>query len=138
MTVRHELARGRTGRCQPGPIHDVVHPRLERPEQVLAGDAGPVLGGDEVVPELPLEDAVGLADLLLLPQLQAVLADLAASHAVLAGRRGAPLERALLGIAARALQEELRTFTPADPADGFGVTGHGTPVRLDAAPLGRA
>jgi hypothetical protein len=57
---------------------------------VTPGDPRP----DEVVAELALEDAVGAADLLLLAELEAVLADLAAAHAVLAGRRRAPLERA--------------------------------------------
>ena len=108
------------------PVDDVVEAQLERAEQVLAGHAGTVLGVDEVVAELALEDAVDAADLLLLAQLQAVLADLAAADAVLAGRRRAALEGALLGIAARALEEELRALPAAETADGSGVTGHGS------------
>ena len=88
------------GRREAHPVDDVVEAQLERAEQVLAGHAGPVLGVDEVVAELALEDAVGAADLLLLAQLQAVLADLAAADAVLAGRRRTTLEGALLGVAA--------------------------------------
>ena len=125
VAVGDELAGGRARRREAHPVDDVVEARLERAQQVLAGHAGAVLGGDEVVAELALEHAVGLADLLLLAQLQPVLADLAAADAVLAGRRRAALEGALLGIAARALQEELGAFPPADAADGFGVAGHG-------------
>src|SRR4051794_33913621 len=137
VAVADELAGSRSGGREAHPVDDVVQAQLERAQQVLAGHAGPILGRDEVVPELPLEDAVGLADLLLLAQLQAVLADLAAADAVLAGRRRSSLERALLRIAARALEIELRAFTPADPADGFGVASHVSPD-LDPAPLGRA
>src|SRR6185295_4041390 len=50
----------------------------------------------------------------------------------------ATLERALLGIAARPLEEELGAFPPAEAANGFGVAGHRVLTRLDAAPLGRA
>jgi len=71
-----------------------------------------------------LKDGVDAAHLLLLAQLETELADLAASDAVLAGRRRAPLEGALLRVAAAALQEELGAFPPAQAADGFGVTGH--------------
>ena len=104
---------------------DVVEAQLERPEQGLAGHAGVARRLDEVVAELLLEDAVDAADLLLLAKLQAVVADLAAADAVLARRRRAPLERALLGVAAAALEEELQPFAAAEPADGIGVTGHG-------------
>src|SRR6476469_677 len=97
----------RTRRGDAHPVDDVVEPQLERAEQVLAGHAGPVLGVDEVVAELPLEDAVGTADLLLLAKLEAVLADLATTDAVLTGGSRATLEGALLGIAAAALEEEL-------------------------------
>ena len=124
VAVVDELAGGRSRRGEAGAVDDVVEPQLERAQQVLAGHAGAVLGGDEVVAELLLEHAVGLADLLLLAQLQPVLADLAAADAVLAGGRRTALEGALLRIAARALQEELRALAPADPADGFGVTSH--------------
>ena len=95
------------------------------PEEALAGDARPILGVDEVVPELPLQDAVHAADLLLLAKLEPVLTDLAATDAVLAGRRRASLEGALLRIAARPLQEELGALPAAETADGFGVSGHG-------------
>src|SRR4029077_20869598 len=84
MAVADELASGRAGGREAHPVDDVVEPPLEGPEAALAGHAGPRRGLDEVVAELPLEDAVGLADLLLLAQLEAELADLAAADAMLA------------------------------------------------------
>src|SRR5688572_19668041 len=119
-----ELSCGGPGRREAGPVDDVIEAQLERAEQVLAGHARAVLRGDEVVPELALEQAVGLADLLLLAQLQAVLADLAPADAVLTGRRWSALEGAFLRVAARALQEELGALTAADATDGFGVASH--------------
>ena len=119
-----ELAGLGPGRGEAHPVDDVVEAQLEEPEEALAGHARAVLGVDEVVPELALEDAVDAADLLLLAQLHAVLADLAAADAVLAGRRRAALEGALLRVAARALQEELRALPAAEAADGSGVSGH--------------
>src|SRR4029079_12031913 len=75
-TVADELASlGARAGGRP-PEHDVVEAELERPEERLAGHARSVLGGVEVDPELALEDAVHAADLLLLPELQAVVTDL--------------------------------------------------------------
>src|SRR5262249_11551884 len=73
-----------------------VEPRLERAQEVLAGDAGRLLGPVEVVPELPLEDGVDAPHLLLLAKLDPEIAHLPAPHAVLAGWAGTPLEGALL------------------------------------------
>jgi len=56
-----------------------------------------------------------------------------ASDAVLARRRGAALERALLGIAPRALEEELHALPAAEAADGSVVLGHLGGPRRDAA-----
>ena len=119
-----ELAGLRARRREAEPEDDVVETGLERLQERLAGHAVVGLGLAEVVAELALEDAVHAADLLLLAQLDAVLAHLAAADAVLAGRRGPALERALLGVAARALQEELAALAAAQAADGFGVAGH--------------
>src|SRR5690606_29311164 len=68
--------------------------------------------------------AVGLADLLLLTELKAVLADLAPADAALPGRGGPALERALLGVAPGALEVELGALPAADAANGCGVSGH--------------
>src|SRR5262249_57136176 len=91
----------------------------------------------ERVPELALEQAVDAASLLLLAQLHPVVRLLRATAlAVLAGRVAAAFERALVGEAARALQEQLHPLTPAEPASGIVVDRHA--ILLDAAPLGRA
>ena len=87
VAVADELAGLGSRRREAHPVDDVVEAQLERAEEALAGHAGAVLGVVEVVPELALEDAVDAADLLLLAKLEAVVADLAAADAVLAGRR---------------------------------------------------
>ena len=126
VPVRHEMARLGARRGDPHPVDDVVEAQLERAKEVLAGDARAARRVHEVVVELALEDAVRAADLLLLAELQPEVADLAAADAVLAGRRRPSLEGALLGVAARPLEEELGSLPAAEAADGFGVTGHGS------------
>src|SRR5262249_33151387 len=75
--------------------------------------------------------------LLLLTQLLAVVRLLdAPALAVLAGSVTAPLERALVGEAARALQEELGALAPAEPAPCIVIDRHVRFfLRSDAAPL---
>jgi hypothetical protein len=90
----------------------------------------------EVVAELLLEDGVALAHLLLLAQLDAELAHLAAALVFMPGRRAAALEGALAAVAARALQEELQALATADAADGIGVSSHRS-LRPGAASGGR-
>ena len=138
VAVRHELSRVVARGRDSEPEDDVVEPKLEDPQEVLAGHAGAGFGLLEIVVELALEDAIDAADLLLLAELEAIVADLAASDAVLARRRRTPLEGALLGVAARALQEELRALAAAESADRTGVSSHDASPGLDAAPLGRA
>src|SRR5450756_2417006 len=98
VAVGHELPRVVSRGRDAKPEDDVVEPELEDPEEVLARHAGAGLGLLEVVVELALQDTVDAADLLLLAKLEAIVADLAATDAVLAGRRRAPFEGALLGI----------------------------------------
>src|SRR4051794_31126537 len=124
VAVSDDLPGGRARGREAEPEHDVVHPELERAEERLTGHAGVAGGLDEVVAELLLEDAVHAADLLLLAKLEAVIADLAAADAVLAGRRRAPLEGALLAVAAAALEVELHPLAAAEPADRICVTSH--------------
>ena len=113
VAVAHELARlgARGGEAEP--VDDVVEPRLEHAQQVLAGDAALLVRLLVVGAELLLEQAVVAARLLLLAQLQQVLALLDAAAAVLARRIGAALDRALLGQAALALEEELHALPAA-------------------------
>src|SRR4051794_34796443 len=124
MAVPDELARLRARRGEPEPVDDVVEPRLEHPQQLLAGDARALRGLGVVGAELLLEQAVVAARLLLLAQLEQVLALLDAAAAVLTRRVRAALDGALLGEAALALQEELHAFAPADAALGAGISGH--------------
>src|SRR5207244_338644 len=88
----------------------------------------------EEVTELPLEQEVDAPGLLLLAKLLAVVGLLRATAlAVLARGVAASLDRALVGEAARALQEQLHTFTPAEPASRIMINRH-RPL-LDPAPL---
>src|SRR4051812_17337306 len=83
----------------PGPVDHVVQPGLEDLQQHLTGLAG--LGdGFLVVPaELLLQHAVDAAGLLLLAELEQVFRLLRPTAAVLAGREGTRLERALRPVA---------------------------------------
>src|SRR5262249_57857836 len=74
--------------------------------------------------ELLLEQAVDAARLLLLAQLQQVLAVADATAAVHARRVGPPLDRAAHGLALGALEEQLHALAPAQPADGTRVASH--------------
>src|SRR4030095_7257808 len=109
--VAHELARLRARRAEAHPIDDVVEPRLEELQQIRAGRALAPRGLAEIAAELPLEDPVRAAQLLLLAQLVAVVGHPhARSHPVLTGLR---VELALrFERAARALQEEGSAFPP--------------------------
>src|SRR5204862_1098798 len=91
----------------------VVKATLEHPEQVLAGH--PLLARSLVVvdPELLLENAVVAPSLLLLPQLDAVLALLLATATVITRRVRATLDTAFVGQAALALEEQLLALAAA-------------------------
>src|SRR5262249_14286574 len=94
-------------------VDDVVETRLEHPQEVVARDAALPVRLLVVRPELRLEEPVETARLLLLAQLEQVLALLDAAAAVLARRIGAALDRALLRQAALALEEELHPLAAA-------------------------
>src|SRR6266496_3861919 len=113
-------ARGRKAEA----VHDVVEPRLEHPQQRLARHARAARRLLVVGAELLLEQAVVAPRLLLLTQLQQVLALLDAAAAVLARRVAAALDRALLGQAALALEEELHALAAALLALGGAVASH--------------
>src|SRR5580765_6820513 len=133
VPVPHELPglRARSGEAEA--VDDVVETRLEDPQQVLTGDAGTARRLLVIRAELLLEQAVVAARLLLLAQLLQVLALLDAATAVLARRVAATLDRALLGQAALALEEELHPLAAALLALRTAIAGH-----LDAPPLLRA
>ena len=80
-------------------------PALEQLEQRDAGNPARALGRLEVSTKLIFEDAVDALDLLLLAQLQAVAGQLRLPRlAVLPGREVTLLDRALLRVAALALE----------------------------------
>src|SRR4051794_31048052 len=111
-------------RGEPGAVDDVVEPRLEDAQQLLAGLAGAAVRLVVVAAELLLEDAVDARALLLLALLQQVLTVLGATAAVLTRRVGTDLDGALRRLALAALEEQLHLLAPAALAVGTGVTGH--------------
>ena len=120
----YELTRlgARAGEAEP--VDDVVEACLEHPEQVLARRSEATRRLLVGRAELLLEQAVVAARLLLLAELQEVLALLDAPASVLARRIAATLDRALLGEAALALQEELHALAAADAALGSEISCH--------------
>ena len=98
-------------------VHDVVETRLEDAKQVLAGLAGAVVRLLVVQAELLLHDAVGEASLLLLLQLEQVLALLDTRAAVLSGRVRATLECLVAS-------NEVDAQTTRLAGDGSGITCH--------------
>src|SRR4029079_17876079 len=124
VAVTNELAglRARAGEAQP--VYDVVEARLEHPQQVLARCSEAARLFLVRGAELLLEQAVVATRLLLLAQLEQVLALLDAPAAMLARRIAAPLDGAFLGEAALALQDELDALTTAHAALGPEIAGH--------------
>src|SRR6202012_953106 len=105
VTVGDQLA-GVAPRGGEAEAHEhVVEAGLEQPEQVLAGDAVHAGGVFVVGAELFLQHLVVAAGLLLLAQLQAILALAQPAAAVVTGRVGATLDAALVGEAALTLEE---------------------------------
>src|SRR5918911_1752876 len=124
VPVTDQLAGHVPGLGEAGPVDHVVQPRLEDLQQDLTGLARLLVGLFVVAAELLLQHAVDAAGLLLLAQLQQVLAVLGAPPAVLTRRVGPDLDRALRGLALAALEEQLHLLAPAHAAVGYGVTGH--------------
>src|SRR6185503_472747 len=116
-------------------VNDVVETRLEDLQQHLTGLAG--LGDSLLVvtAELLLEHAVDAAGLLLLAVLEQVLGLLGPTAAVLAGREGTRLERALGPVALAALEEQLHLLATAATAVGTCITSHLSSIPLDPATL---
>src|SRR4029079_7025847 len=90
-----------------GAEHHVVEAQLEHAQQVLTRDAALARRLAVQVPELLLHQAVDATGLLLLAQLEEVLAVADAAAAVLAGRVRLALHRALHRVALLALEEQL-------------------------------
>src|SRR5438034_2304846 len=109
--MAHELARFGARRAETHAVDDVIETRLEESQQVVPSRSLALRSHPEVTPELPLENAVGSAQLLLLAQLIAIARlTHARAHAMLA-RLGVELA---LGVErpARAFQEKVGAFAP--------------------------
>src|SRR5712691_962737 len=124
MPVIDDLARHVTALGEACPVDDVVEARLQDLEQDLAGLPALAGGFLVVVVELPLEDSVDAAGLLLLPDLKQVLALLRPVPAMLARRIRPDLDGALRRVALRALQEQLGLLTAAALAVRTCVSSH--------------
>src|ERR1019366_6833002 len=124
VAMADELARLRAREREPEAVHDAVEPRLEEAEHLLAGAALTARGAEVVLLELALDDAVDAPHLLLLAQADRVLAQLDARLPVLPRRIGPAGVRALLGVAALTLQEELRALAAAKLANRTMITSH--------------
>jgi hypothetical protein len=113
VAVSHELPRLASGRCEAHAEYDVVESTLEQYEQIFTRSALHSRRPREGSAELVLEQPVHPLHLLLLAELNAVIREARAPLAVHSRGIRALLDRALLGEAAIALQEELRTLSPA-------------------------
>ena len=113
VAMADQLTRPATAGGKTHPVGDVVEARLEGHQQIGTLDAGLVRRPLEGVTELTLGQAVGPLDLLLFPELLGVLGHLPAAAfarlrlAMLTRSVGAPIDGALLGETAGALQEQL-------------------------------
>src|SRR5690606_1526857 len=118
MAVVDELASLGAGLGQAGPPHHVVETALEDLQQVVAGDARATLRLLVVAAELALDHPVHVAELLLLAELDLVVALADAAASMLARRIGTTLDGALLRLAQRG------TRPTASLVPGSGVTSH--------------
>jgi hypothetical protein len=105
-------------------VDDVVEPKLELAEKIVAGDAVSLRSAPEVVPELAFEQSIDALHLLLFAKLQSVAEDLGSTPAVLAGGVVAPLDGALVLEATVPFEKKLHPLSPAEPANGIRVTSH--------------
>src|SRR5262249_13857527 len=114
---------------KPHAVDNVVQPRFENLQKVVAGNTAASLGFHEVLVKLAFHYTVKAAHFLLFTQLQAKLRwSPRAPLPMLARRiilRRLPLHnRALRTIAARTLQIKFHPFSPAQAADGTRVSRH--------------
>src|SRR5215469_1588142 len=124
VTVADRLARHVPALGKPGPVDNVVQPGLENLQQRFARHAAPAGSLLVIVRELLLQHAVNAAGLLLLADLEQVLALLGPVPPVLTRRIWPDLDRALGPVALGALQEQLGLLTAAALAIRTGVSSH--------------
>src|SRR5665647_909196 len=111
VRVAHQLPCLATRSAKAETVHDVVEPHLEEAQQVLAGDALLAARHLVVVMKLLLEHLVVASCLLLLAQLEEVLALLDAATTVLPRGVHTALDGTLVGEATLSLEEELDRLT---------------------------
>src|SRR5262249_12734981 len=123
VAVTDQLTRLRTRCADTHTVNRVVQPALQHVEHVVAGDAFHGAGFFEQIAELPFEQLVIAARLLLFAKLKAVAYDLRfAILAMLAGREVTLLHCAFFGVAALTLQEQLHALATALPAHGANIS----------------
>src|SRR5690606_27975970 len=133
VPVPNQLARSLAARSEAQPVHDVVQPRLQPDEQVLARHALLPRSFLEQVLEVLLRHTVDAADLLLLTQLLRVVRRLPTPRlrqSVLPRRIVAPIHRAFLRVALGPLQKQLLPLAPAELADRTRIASHALPSLL--------
>src|SRR5215467_1179882 len=124
VAVADQLPRHVPALGEAGPVDDVVQPALQDLEHDFTGLAALAGGLFVVVAELPLQHAVDPLGLLLLADLEQVLALLGPVAPVLARRVGPDLNGALGRVALGALQEQLGLLAAAALAVRAGVSSH--------------
>jgi hypothetical protein len=118
VAVIDELPGGGAGAAETEQVDHAVEAGLEQLEETLAGDAALLLGDGEDAAELALEQAVDVAQLLLLVEADGVFGEFAPGlGAVLAGGKIAALKR-LAGA-----KDELAEAAT-DAGGGADVTSH--------------
>src|SRR5262249_39972316 len=130
VPVAHELARLRPRERETQAVHHVVEPRLEQAQHLFARAPLPAGRVEVVLLELTLDDAVDAPHLLLLAEADRVLAELHAGVTVLPGGVGPARVRALLGVAALALEVELHPLAAAQLANGTVISSHSSLLSL--------
>src|SRR2546430_13605472 len=131
--MRHELARFGAGRAKSHTVDDVIQPRFQELQEIRAGRALVLRGHREIAAELPLEDAVGATQLLLLAQLVAVVRLAHARFHAMLTWLGVELA---LGVerSTRAFQKEIGPFPSRQLAFWSGVSSHIYPFRTKVNP----
>src|SRR4030042_719838 len=123
VPVVHQLPGLGAGIGEAPAVDDVVEPGLEQTDKVVTGYAGASHGLGVVAPELALEDAVGEAGLLLLPQLHSAVGDASPAGETVAGRLR-PLLEGALGVAPLALEHQRVAVAPAQSTYRSSVSSH--------------
>src|SRR5256885_214082 len=127
--VPHDLARLGAARAEPHAVRNCVQARLQELQKTLARHAFAARSLRIGLAELALEEPVYAAQLLLLAQLLAEIGHTAAAFlSVLSRRIAAALDRAFVGEALLALEEEFLPLAAALAALGIQISGHAFPL----------